>query len=640
MENENKISGLLYGQAIGDALGLSTEFLLKKDVSLIYKDNITYDNIYQDEHRKIWKKGEWTDDTDMCLILFKHLLNSNNFEVNEKLLAKEFKNWYLNGLQIDKNINKRACGIGRNIGRVLNDKEFLNNPKLSSLIISLNTPSNGAIMRSSVLALFPNFIENTINSCSITHYSEDCIVSCLFLVLLLKKLLEEDVNDIDKTINEIILNIEELKYDTQELKKYVNINSLEQLKLNENIGYTYKPLGCAIYALKNHNNSFYNILQLVIREGGDADTNCCVTGAVLGCYLGYNNIDDFLIKGLINSDYLKNILLSYNKMSIKKDKKPDLGWNCNYKITIPYDEVEKHLKYIEKKNMTKIVYDYTVSSSDLRKKSESMKKLNDLILDAPSLDKQYTVYHMASPDSQISIIKDDHVITTGAENLEEGDIYTENINYKDTSIISTTYNKSYPLTAFSRDLAPIRKDYMEALKDNINMMSFCHIKKYTKKNKRLLDSYKNILSSIKDDMDEILEFYDEEFTIEDLFEYYKTENIRKEIKEMKNILIDIYYTDICCCCIFKIKIKNKKGLLIEGVSQYPDQYELLLPNYTEFKVNKVYKQTYGVVINPMNYYNSTEKFIIGDKEYDRYNKLPDDMEYTIKNITVYEVETV
>ena len=42
----------------------------------------------------------------------------------------------------------------------------------------------------------------------------------------------------------------------------------------------------------------------------------------------------------------------------------------------------------------------------------------------------------------------------------------------------------------------------------------------------------------------------------------------------------------------------------------------------------------------MNYYNSTEKFIIGDKEYDRYNKLPDDMEYTIKNITVYEVETL
>jgi hypothetical protein len=306
--------------------------------------------------------------------------------------------------------------------------------------------------------------------------------------------------------------------------------------------------------------------------------------------------------------------------------------------------VEKHIKYIEKKNMTKIVYDYTVSSSDLRKKPESMKKLNDLIMDAPSLEKQYTVYHMASPDSQISIIKDDHVVTTGAENLEEGDIYTENINYKDTSIISTTYNKSYPLTAFSRDLAPIRKDYMAALKDNINMMTFFHIKKYTKKNKSLSSIYNNILSSIKNDMDKIVKIYDDEFSVEDLFEYYKTENnredIRKDIKEMISILIDIYYTDICCCCIFKIKIKNKIGLLIEGVSQYPDQFELLLPNYTEFKVNKVYRQTYGVVINPMNYYNSTEKFTIGDKEYNRYNKLPDDMEYTIKNITVYEVETI
>jgi hypothetical protein len=334
--------------------------------------------------------------------------------------------------------------------------------------------------------------------------------------------------------------------------------------------------------------------------------------------------------------------MSYNKIS--KNKKPDLGWNCDYKITIPYDEVEKHLRYIEKNNMTKIIYDYTVSSSDLRKKTHIMKKLNDLIMDAPSLDKQYTVYHMASPDSEISIIKDDHVVTTGAENLEEGDIYTENIKYKDTSIISTTYNKSYPLTAFSRDLAPLRKDYMDDLKYIINTMSFFHIKKYSKKNKTLSSVYNNISDSIKDDMDNIIDLYDDEFTVEDLFKYYKTENdrddIRRHIKDMKNILIDIYYTDICCCCIFKIKIKNKKGLLIEGVSQYPDQYELLLPNYTEFKVNKVYRQTYGVVINPMNYYNSTEKFIIGGKEYDRYNKLPDDMEYTIKNITVYEVETL
>ena len=42
--------------------------------TVYFKDNITYDNILQDEHRKIWKKGEWTDDTDMCLILFKHFL--------------------------------------------------------------------------------------------------------------------------------------------------------------------------------------------------------------------------------------------------------------------------------------------------------------------------------------------------------------------------------------------------------------------------------------------------------------------------------------------------------------------------------------------------------------------------------------
>lgn len=295
--------------------------------------------------------------------------------------------------------------------------------------------------------------------------------------------------------------------------------------------------------------------------------------------------------------------------------------------------------------MTKIVYDYTVNSSDLRKKTEIMKKLNDLIIKAPYLEKEYTVYHMKSPESNISIIKDDDITyTTANENLEEGDIYTENINYKDTSIISTTYNKSYPLTAFSRDLAVIREDYMEALKENINMMYFFDIKKYIKKNEHLKFIYDKIYESIKNDIEDIEDVYDKDFSIGDLFEYYKTENnqkiIRDDIKKLKNQLIDIYYTDICCCCIFKIKIKNKIGLLIEGISQYPDQCELLLPNYTKFKVKKIYKQTYGVVINPMNYYNTTEKFIIGDKEYLRYNNLSDDMNYTIKNITVYEVDII
>ena len=650
----NRIKGLIFGQAIGDALGLSTEFLSKRDVSLVYKDAIfTYDNILQDEHRKIWNKGEWTDDTDMCIVLLKHLLSSKDFHIDEKILAKDFKNWYLNGLKIDENYTKPACGIGRNIGRVLNHPQFLNNPKLSSLIISLNCPSNGAIMRSSFLSLFPNHISNTINSCKITHYSEDSIVSCLFIVMLLKKILKND--DIDCAINEVVLLIEELNYDTDELKKYINFKSLDELKLNEHIGYTYKPLGCAIYALKNHNNSFYGVLESIIKEGGDADTNCCVAGAILGAYLGYDKIESNLVDGLCNKIYLDKLYLLYNKTIMEKTEPvvPEYGWNSKSKLIIPLEEVSKHLRHIIKEDMVDSVYEYTKDSRKIREQPEKMKQLNQLILDAPVLEKEYTVYHMSGPESRISVYQDEKNIYVDdvQENLKEDDIFMKYVGYKDTSIISATYDKSYPLSGFSRDLATLTSDDIdvEHLSETINFMSFWQIKKYIKQNKTLSKVYTNIFTEIKKDENLITilkkeyNYKTRDFTMQDLYsesKVTKNEQIKSLVKEMKQILIDMYYTDICCCCLFKIKIRNKKGLLIGKASKYPDQYEILLPNSTLFHVNKVYRTNYGVAIRPLAKYISEETIKIKNKEYQRFNKLPNEMDYVIKNITVYEIETI
>ncbi len=65
MENEfinERFLGTIFGQAVGDALGLSTEFMSKQEVDRLYPNGIEdYSQIVQDDHRRRWQRGDWTD---------------------------------------------------------------------------------------------------------------------------------------------------------------------------------------------------------------------------------------------------------------------------------------------------------------------------------------------------------------------------------------------------------------------------------------------------------------------------------------------------------------------------------------------------------------------------------------------------
>jgi ADP-ribosylglycohydrolase len=61
----NKIKGTIYGQVIGDALGLGAEFMSKASVKENYPKGLTdYDQIVQDYHRSKWEK-------EACDIIYK-----------------------------------------------------------------------------------------------------------------------------------------------------------------------------------------------------------------------------------------------------------------------------------------------------------------------------------------------------------------------------------------------------------------------------------------------------------------------------------------------------------------------------------------------------------------------------------------
>ena len=86
----DKIRGVVYGQAIGDALGLGTEFLTKSQVKEWYRYGLTrYGQILRDDHTRRWTVGSWTDDTDQMLCILDSLLEKKGVDVSSPFTCGE-----------------------------------------------------------------------------------------------------------------------------------------------------------------------------------------------------------------------------------------------------------------------------------------------------------------------------------------------------------------------------------------------------------------------------------------------------------------------------------------------------------------------------------------------------------------------
>ena len=156
MENETikeRFLGTIFGQAVGDALGLSTEFMSKQEVDQFYPNGIEdYSQIVQDDHRRRWQRGDWTDDTDMMLCILDSFVACQKVDILD--IARRFKEWMMNG----------GMGIGRHTYNVMALGDYTSNPQKAAEIIwkmgKKKAAANGAVMRTSVVGLMKENVAN------------------------------------------------------------------------------------------------------------------------------------------------------------------------------------------------------------------------------------------------------------------------------------------------------------------------------------------------------------------------------------------------------------------------------------------------------------------------------------------------
>lgn len=295
---KNRMLGCLYGQAIGDALGLGSEFMSKDEVSKNYPGGLkSYNQIVQDAHRRRWAKGAWTDDTDMMLCILEAFENGT---FNISRVASNFKDWF----------NGNPMGIGSHTFKVLSVDDYVVQPEMSSRLwwelSRKQSAANGALMRTSVVGLAKSDIEEQAEDiCKLTHYDPRCVGSCAIAASIIhhlvwhdRQLSYDEIKDIAQRYDERISEWIDAAY---------NSHDISMLDLDESftIGYTLRTLSAALWCYW-HSTSFEEGLLAVVNEGGDADTNGAVACAILGAKFGYRSIPEYYIANLLNREVYNN----------------------------------------------------------------------------------------------------------------------------------------------------------------------------------------------------------------------------------------------------------------------------------------------------------------------------------------------
>lgn len=243
---ESKIKGALYGFAIGDAMGATTEFMSKESIQSHY-------GIVDELIGGGWlglKPGEVTDDTQMMLCVCDAIEQSVGEKEMLDRCCENFIEWY----------HTKPVDIGCCCRRVI--EAGLSNPDSDywrGFAKDSESLGNGSLMRTLPIVLSGLSEETAMSQGQLTHNNAVC---------------DYAIKHYHRNIISLLENNE--FYNTGE-------------ELFEPVGHVINTLSNALYWAQNSSSLAEAIINAV-NHGGDADTIAAITGSLVGALYGYDAI--------------------------------------------------------------------------------------------------------------------------------------------------------------------------------------------------------------------------------------------------------------------------------------------------------------------------------------------------------------
>jgi ADP-ribosyl-[dinitrogen reductase] hydrolase len=275
-DQDDRLAGCLVGLAVGDALGAPLEFMPRDQVRKRYPKGLR-EMIASSQ----WNKGEYTDDTQMALMIAESLLQNKAFVASD--VAKRFQAWV-----------RSAKDVGIQTRAVVDAHGYAQDPEACSLRYHASYPDssagNGALMRCAPVALFclhslDELADMSRSSARVTHHDPKAQSSCVILNAWIRAAICEDVRDGRVKALTLLKDIE--------LPSWHRLERIESLPEQEifSTGYTVHTLEAAVWSFLT-TESYEDAVIRAANLGDDADTVAAVCGALAGAYYGYDAIPE------------------------------------------------------------------------------------------------------------------------------------------------------------------------------------------------------------------------------------------------------------------------------------------------------------------------------------------------------------
>ena len=260
---KNKIAGAIYGFAIGDAMGATTEFMNREQIKKQY-GQVT--DIIGGGWLNL-KAGKVTDDTQMSICVMDALMG--NIKLFEECCMGNFIEWYRMG---PKDVGGQCS---RGIVCAMSTGHFIERDDAAL--------GNGSLMRAMPCALI-NRPDLNVAQGKLTHNNLECSQIILEYTRLIQNIL------------------------------YNNLYTYKVKSILEPSGYIRDTFNNSLYSANKP--SFEKAIIGAVNDGGDADTIAAITGSIAGARFGYDAIPQRWIDQLdsevkIYLEKFKNFVFSY-----------------------------------------------------------------------------------------------------------------------------------------------------------------------------------------------------------------------------------------------------------------------------------------------------------------------------------------